>query len=82
VEEVPRRMSEEIRSAAEAQPDDAHTITIGVKRNYDRSGKRLYRAEYPAKVYAAIGRTRAEALGKLLLKTPTPGYLGVRIEDI
>ena len=37
-----------------------------------------WEAEYPFKGYTARGRTREEALGKLLIQVA--GYLGVEIE--
>ena len=44
-----------------------------------RSGKRLFAAEYPFKAYVETGKTRQEALGRLLLRVAD--YLDIRIED-
>lgn len=46
-----------------------------------RSGRKVFVAEYPAKAYVAFGRTRHEALGKLLIDEPcVAGYLGIILE--
>jgi len=57
-------------------------IIISVKPNRKRTGKRLYEASYPWKGYAAEGRTRAEALGALLLDTPVAGYLEIDLRRL
>jgi hypothetical protein len=61
--------------------DETRLVVIEVAATRDRSGKRMYRAEYPHKAYSAEGRTREEAIGKLMLKTCVPSYLGFRIEE-
>jgi len=60
---------------------EKRTIRIAVAHKHDRSGRRMYEARYDWKIYAEFGRTRAEALGKLLLGTPVPGYLEIRISE-
>ena len=37
-------------------------------------------AEFPRKGYVAVGLSREQALGDLLLNTPTPGYLNINLE--
>ena len=68
------------RSRTGIEDFSRRVIVISIEPTHNRSGKRLYRAEYPDKMYAGFGRTRAHAIGRLLLETPTAEYLDFRIE--
>lgn len=61
---------------------DPKLITIEVFKGDHQKGRRLFYATYPHKGYGECGRTREEALGKLLLKNCVPGYLGIEIRSV
>jgi hypothetical protein len=47
----------------------------------NRPGRRRhFVAEFPRKGYVAVGLSREQALGDLLLNTPTPCYLNINLE--
>jgi hypothetical protein len=56
------------------------TIIVRRERLPNLRRRRGFIAEFPRKNYISFGLTREQALGNLLLHTPTPGYLNINLE--
>ncbi|HME59222.1 MAG TPA: hypothetical protein VKF63_12845 [Terracidiphilus sp.] len=51
-----------------------------VAKPYRPGRRRRFVAEFPRKGYTGVGLSREQALGDLLIHTPTAGYLDIVLE--
>ena len=63
-------------------PEHVVTLRRAPQRNdgrFHRNGRSLWVARDERKGYSAVGKTRSEAVGKLMLDTCFPSYVNLRI---